>query len=313
MIARVLDMPDDAAAVAAWLDEQIVRRELHELAAELAAVHDPAGQTRPARQPTAADAAAWLGGLLPDVLARGMAALPADRLSALLKTPWLLPALQELVFIDGGDHWQSLATTANPPPSAADEVLRRVAAAEPSAVAPPPHSSRPVLPAADRSQPSSRRLAAVLATLAAGLLVAVASWSFLRPAAGPSAAWGWNRPDVFAAAAPDAYLDRLAAAAGEWSTANLDSEAALATRLRDLLAGCDRLIAAPHASLDEADRDWLVERCRAWRETLAGHAAALAASHDVVAVRAAADATVEKLSAALQTRAGDIRKRSGEA
>jgi hypothetical protein len=153
----------------------------------------------------------------------------------------------------------------------------------------------------------------VLATLAAGLLVAVASWSFLRPAAGPSAAWGWNRSDVFAAAAPDAYLDRLAGAAGEWSGADLDSEAALAARLRDLLAGCDRLIAAPHASLDDADRDWLVERCRAWRETIAGHADALAASHDVAAVRAAANATVEKLSAALRTRATDIRKRSGAA
>jgi hypothetical protein len=314
MIARVLDMPDDAAAIATWLDEQLVRGDLHEVVAELAAVHDPAGDTRPTHEPTPADAAAWLGGLLPDVLTRGTVALPADRLSALLKTPWLLPALQELVFIDGGDYWHSLASTANPLPRAtADETLRRVAGAGARVGGPTSGQARPVLPTASAPRALSSRLAIVLATLAAGLLVAVASWSFLRPGAVPGGAWGWNRSDVFAAAAPDAYLDRLAGAAGEWSGADLDSEAALAARLRDLLAGCDRLIAAPHASLDDADRDWLVERCRAWRETIAGHADALAASHDVAAVRAAANATVEKLSAALRTRATDIRKRSGAA
>jgi len=311
MIARVLDMPDDLPAVAAWLDAQLVRADLHELVAELAAIHGPSGQLRPVGQPTPAAAAAWLGKLLPGVLERGTAALPADRLRDLLKTPWLLPSLQELVFIDGEDYWQRLSATAAPLPAPADDILRRLPAREPPAAVAERRSSQPASPPAAR--PSSGRLIAIFATLAAGLLIAVATWSASRPAAVPENAWGWNRPDAFAAAPPAAYLDRLAAAAGEWSNGNLDSEALLATRLRDLLAGCDRLIAAPHAALEAADRDWLVERCRVWRQTIAGHATALAAAHDVAAVRAAADATVEKLAAALRTRAGEIRKRSSAA
>lgn len=292
MIARVLDIPDDEAATAAWLDEQLVADGLHELVAELAAVHDVA---TPVGVPSSAEAAAWLGDSLPGLLERGTAALDPPRFQALLRTPGLLPAIQELVFVDGGDHWSGVMRRTVAPADASDRGATNGG--------PLPTVRPPAAPAAG-GRPSRF---ATGAALAAGLLLALATWSILRP--GPAAPWGWNRPDVFAAAGAPEYLENLATAAGEWSATVPESEAALARRLDELLAGCDRLIEAAHAPLTPADRAWLVERCAAWREKVVGHAAALAASHDVQAVREAADSTVEKLIAALRSRAQEIRGR----
>lgn len=307
MIARVLDIPDDEAALAGWLDEQVAADDLHELIAELAAVHAANGP----RGSTPQAAAEWLGESLPDVLSRGTAALPRPRLGELLRSPWLLAGLQELVFMEGGDYWNNLALRGTPAPafSSADVLERAAKQTAPEGGARPrgPAAARPMaVPPSPRSQ---SRLPVAVAAVAAGLLVAVAGWSLLRPGL-PEPVWGWNRPDALTAAAgPDAYLEQLARAADEWSAAAPTTERQLAARLGDLLVGCDRLIAAPHKPLEPADRDWLVERCRAWREKIAGHVAALETSHDVAAVRRDADATVEKLVKAIRSRAAEIRGR----
>lgn len=308
MIARVLDIPDDEESLPRWLDEQIVAPNLHEFVAELAAVH---GASRPAPIANRVAVAAWLGADLPAVLDRGTAALGPARLRSLLRDPWLLPALQELVFVDGSGHWTDLVARANRAATDGEaKLLRRLAA---SGRAPSSRESTVGWAVAASRDEQRRRMSGTvpgwLAALAACLLVAVATWSVLKPSA-TDAPWGWNRPDAFAvSAAPDAYLRGLADAAAEWSNVAPATEPQLARRLGDLLAGCDRLIAAPHEPLAAADREWLVERCRAWREKLAGHAAALAASHDVAAVRREADATVGKLVAALRTRAEEVRSR----
>lgn len=306
MISRVLDIPDDEVALAPWLDQQIVAPSLHEFVAELAAVH---GASRPAGPAGRAAAAAWLGDDLSAVLARGTAALGPARLRSLLRDPWLLPGLQELAFVEGADHWTNLVVRTSPTAAEAGAgLLRRLVVAGPAR---PLRESAPGLavaaPRLDRERRSLGRAPGWLAALAACLLVAVATWSLLRPPV-TGAPWGWNRPDAFAAAAaPDAYLRGLADAAAEWSNVVPSAEPQLAGRLADLLAGCDRLIAAPHEPLAPADREWLVERCKAWREKIVGHVAALAESHDVVAVRHEADATVEKLVKALRTRAEEVR------
>lgn len=295
MIPRVLDIPDDEASLARWLDGKIIAPAVHEVAAELAAVH---GVGRSARWATPQEVSAWLGPWLPDVLERGTAALPRPRLVELLKTPRLIPGLQELVFIDGGDHWQGLALRKHGVPQLPAFLI----------------GDGPTLPAAagHREWPAaaaSRLRPALTLAAAASVLLAIAGWSALRQAP-TGAAWGWNRPDALASApSPQEYLENLAAAADEWGSAETGSQPQLAARLRDLLAGCDRLIAAPHAPLSPADRDWLVERCRIWRATIAGHLAAVAESHDVAAVRRQADATVEKLVTALRSRAEEVRRR----
>lgn len=309
MIARVLDIPDEEAALAPWLDRQIVAPSLHEFVAELAVVH---GAPRPARPAGRAAAAAWLGDDLPAVLARGTAALAPARLGSLLRDPWLLPGVQELAFVEGADHWTTLVMqTAPTATDAGAGLLRRLGAAGPSRTPGDPAPGLAVAaPRPDRERRSLGRAPGWLAALAACLLVAVATWSLVRPPV-TGAPWGWNRPDALAAAAtPDAYLRGLADAAAEWSDVIPSAEPQLAGRLADLLAGCDRLIAAPHEPLAPADREWLVERCKAWREKIAGHVAALAESHDVAAVRHEADATVEKLVKALRARAEEVRSRA---
>lgn len=321
MIARVLDIPDDPADMAAWLDRQLAGADLHEVVAELAAVHGAAAGRRPA---DADEVSRWLGPALPDVLARGTGGLDRRRMGELLRAPRLLPGLQELVFVEGGDYWRELAERASPSGLPAFDVERLASRASAPAAAGdadigPPAIDRqreavigpgPAPVAAGHGRRNNG--AAILAALAACLLIGVGVWSW-RAAAPPAAPWGWNRADALAAAAPDAYLDRLAAGAAEWSAVQPATEAVLAGRLREMLAGCDRLIAAPHEPLAAADREWLVEKCRAWREKLAGHLAALAESHDVAAVQRDADATVEKLTAALRARAGEVRQRRGEA
>jgi len=313
MIARVLDMPDDDAALAAWLDDRIAGQNLHDFVAELAAVQ----AARPRRSATPAEVSAWLGDALPDVLERGMAALDRRLVGELLRSPHLLPGLQELAFIDGGRHWDAVVGRTAPPVgfSAAD-LLGRIAgdgSTLPLTVRRDPESAEsaarrdrgPSLRPGPSSAAPRLRLPTVIAGLAASVLVALGAWSLLRPAA----PWGWNRADAFAAAAPDVYLERLAAGAAEWSAAVPTTEPALATRLRAMLAGCERLLAAPHEPLAATDREWLRERCRAWREKFAGQIAALAQSHDVAAIRREADATVEKLTAALRARASEVKQR----
>lgn len=304
MIGRVLDIPDEEPATAAWLDEQIVSADLHEFVAELATVHDV---PLPGSIASPAAAAAWLGDALPDLLARGTAALDRSQFAALLRTPGLLPAIQELVFVEGGEHWvEAMARAAPPAAASGDGLTTGGGATTGDGIAPE------VWPAAAPGvgvRPSL--LPAAVAAVAASLLFALATWSILQP--GPAAPWGWNRPAVLAAATAPEYLDSLAAAAGEWSAEVPKTETALARRLGELLAGCDRLIAASHEPLAAADRAWLVERCGAWREKIAGHLAALEANHDVAAVRGAADATVAKLTTALRARAEEIRGREAAA
>lgn len=302
MIARVLDIPDDDASMATWLDGQIVAPELHDFMAELSAVH---GLTEPRRPATIREASAWLGNSLPAVLERGTVALDRRHRADLLRNPSLLPGLQELIFVSGGDHWREVVSRMNPRPGMAKEtLLRRISGAAGS-----PSADRLAKPFTRRSDGQRRFATSALAALAAGILVAVATWSLLRPAEGDRLL-GWNRPGVFASAAPDAYLDRLADAASEWSGDPVATELHLSGRLRSLLAACDRLLATPHETLGVADREWLMERCRTWRSKFAGQLAALDETHDVAVVRTEMTATVNKLVEALRRRADEIRGRS---
>jgi hypothetical protein len=311
----LFSMPDDQEKLPEWVDAQVVSSDLRRLATEISAVHDtPIEFTIPDRD----EMEKWLGDRLPDVLDRGTVALDRDRLRKLLTDPRLLYGLQVLVIVDGGDYWTDLAVAnaratrlasqgettrqtvagVTPGPSAVTEALRGVSAAADPREKPGTIQSVP----RRLSNPMPRYVAA----LAASLAVVIGVWSLTRP----TTPWGWNRAGALANATdPAGYLERLADAAGEWSATRPATEARLRTRLDELLAGCDRLIAAPHGALSEGDRVWLVERCKAWRGKIEGHRDALARSHDVEAVRREANDTVDKLIAALRKQATEIRAR----
>jgi hypothetical protein len=131
-------------------------------------------------------------------------------------------------------------------------------------------------------------------------LVLIVAWPLLYPKT-----WGWDRPTALAAGATSAdYLNNLADAAEEWFAQTRDDSRHLARRLTEMRRGCDRLLAAPHAPLSQADRDWLLERCRTWSEKFDDQLAALqSGERSLQAVREEADATVKQLIRALRGRA----------
>jgi len=102
---------------------------------------------------------------------------------------------------------------------------------------------------------------------------------------------------------PGVYLDRLADAAGEWFKKRPDDPNALARRIGEFRQGCSVLILSPHKPLAAQDRAWLVEKCRAWAAKLDAHLAALEGGASAAQVRDEADATINKLIAALRERA----------
>ena len=116
--------------------------------------------------------------------------------------------------------------------------------------------------------------------------------------------WGWSRPGALADDLPPAvYLDRLADAAGEWFKKRPADPIALARRIGEFRQGCSLLILSPHKALAAQDRAWLVDKCRAWAAKLDAHLAALEGGASAAQVRDDADATINKLIAALRDRA----------
>lgn len=127
-MTRVLDLLDDdsqpAIELAAWLDRVLVSPDLLEVVAELAVVGNLAPHASMAGPPEGGDpretpadrAADWLGDSADDVLERGLAALPAERLGELLRSPQRLIDLQDLVLAEGGDHWLGLLAVHAPQP-----------------------------------------------------------------------------------------------------------------------------------------------------------------------------------------------------
>jgi hypothetical protein len=311
----LFSMPDDQEKLPEWVDAQVVSSDLRRLATEISAVHDtPIEFTIPDRD----EMEKWLGDRLPDVLDRGTVALDRDRLRKLLTDPRLLYGLQVLVIVEGGDYWTDLAVAnANAPRLAfqgiaTQQIVAGVTTAPSAGVEASPEAGA----AADVKEnvgtikavpkPPSIPMGRYLAALAASLAVAIGAWSLTRP----TAPWGWNRAGALVEAGdPAAYLDQLADAAVEWSAARPVTEPQLETRLRELRAGCDRLIAAPHRQLSESDRDWLIGKCAAWREKIDGHLDSLAQTHDFEAIRTAADDTVAKLIKALRAQAAEVRVR----
>src|SRR5687767_1355847 len=97
-----MTIPDDPAELAGWLERRLVGLDLAALVAELSAIHGD-------RPSAAGELDALLGGHRDAVLNQGLSALPAAGLRELMRRPSVLLELQELILIDGGDYWRSLA------------------------------------------------------------------------------------------------------------------------------------------------------------------------------------------------------------
>ncbi len=94
----LLDVPDDSAAIADWLERQLVGLHLADLVSQLSAVYRADDNT--------ATLAEVLGPNSDQIMQRGLAAAPLETLRELLHSPRLLLELQDRIFVAGGAHWQ---------------------------------------------------------------------------------------------------------------------------------------------------------------------------------------------------------------
>lgn len=278
MTLVTFEIPEETVQLADWLERQVVGRELRQLVIELKAI---LGDTAPQESLNSI-----CGDQLPDVLARGLAALDPARLRRLLKSPQSLFALQEQIFVEGGDYWETVPRS--------EAHLQTVAARQPKLPA-------AVTPLKTPPRPFRLVWGAVGVIAAAACLFLAVSLRQPQPAA-PT--WGFDRPGVLSAQmSPKEYLDSLADAAGDWFKKRPADSPALAKRLTEFRHGCDTLLAAEHPQLAAKDRDWLKERCGVWAGKIDGHLADLkAGTKTLEQVQTDADATINALVKALRSR-----------
>jgi hypothetical protein len=287
-----LEIPDEPAELAHWLERSLVGPDLASLVAELEAIHgEPAGAQPSAR--------GMIGRDLDLVYSEGLATLPRTTLKHLLRQPRLLLELQEMVLENGGRHWDRLvlegAIEADRQIERGRKRLRKAIAGR----AKPNDSDliplRPLL--AWYRQP----LFVSLAT-AASVLVAVFVFERNQPPVDP--AWGWNKPGALSSNLPPGpYLVRLAEEAEDWFAQRPDNRMGLARRISEFRQSCTTLILANHKSLNAEDRAWLVGKCKEWASKLDAQIVELEAQGDTAKVRGEADETVRKLINALRDRA----------
>lgn len=288
------NMPDDVAKWPDWLECRLVSPTLGQLVAELEVVHGGSLEAEATLDEVCGEA-------LREVYSIGLAALSPERLRMLLRQPSLLLALQEAVLIHGQSYW-----TAVPRPyefaQSTDEQWRQVAttcglADTPAQAGEADSRMQPEL--ATHHQRRSRRT--WITSVAALVLVGTGIW-FVRPR---PAMWGFDRDGLLSTNVPrDEYLNALADAAGDWFNKRPDQVDGLVRRLTEFERGCDTLIQAPHPELADVDRQWLVERCGAWKSKLAACRTSLSAGQlSLEEAQATADQTIRALQHALRTRA----------
>jgi hypothetical protein len=299
MSLHALQIPDDPASLAGWLEEQLTGLELAALAGELSAIHGrPAAPARSVRD--------ILGIHLEPILQSGLGKAPSESLRQLLLQPGLLLELQEMVLVQGGTYWDKPGRSTSTIDGRVEEGRRKL-----EAFLLTEGDNRVGAPVAPRDTLAwYRRPSLVSLATAASVLLAVylfQHFGLYESLTRTQSGWGWSRPSALRTNVPaNEYLNRLADAAEEWFNKRPDKPTELAQRLNEFRQGCSTLILAEHRPLAAKDRQWLVEKCRAWAQKLNKHLADLEAGRDLSLVQKDADETVNKLKDALRTRAREI-------
>ena len=306
MSLAFLDMPEQPDQLPAWLEQQLAGLSLGELVAELDAIHRPAAPI-----PVLEDV---LSGALEAVAEQGLSVLTRVQIQTLLRYPSLLPELQQHLMIHGGEHWQESVRSASELQIASVRVWSRISDElkrdTDSSADDTETGAAEIEAAVEAGQPSEAEQRRVkLGVVALVALVLLAFWAGRESHPEP-VPWGWQNQSAFRkTTSGNAYLEQLASAAQGWYRKRPESAEAVSERILQFRTGCNQLIFADHASLDEPDREWLVERCRAWSEKLNQHLIAVEAGQSPLEVRAEADETVGRLIEALEKRAEEIQSR----
>lgn len=292
MTVLILNMPDDEQQIPAWIEDQVVGTDLRAIVSELSTIHHDG---------EASSLDEVLGENRSAVLARGLSQLPKAQWQSLLVQPQLLLELQEEVVTGGGDFWFQRASSNTTVESQLERTWSCLTAdLQPAARSESPSS---LVPLATTQRKRAGAIVAAASILAAACLVV---WFSAQPAA-PSPAWGWQAAEVLSQDATSTdYLKDLATAANDWFKRRPGAADELAIRIGQFRSGCSLMMLAEHRPLAEEDRQWLVERCRAWAAKLDDSLTRLEAGGEVNDVRAEVDRTVTRLVKALRTRADEL-------
>ena len=287
MMLEILDMPEEPRELAAWLDRHLASDGLAAIVDDLSAVH-----AAPAELCSAEQAREWLGDAAPLVLANGLGAIGDERIKQLLVRPSLLPALQELVMLEGGPYWDNLLHHS----AGVQESLSRARSALSSVIAATASASNNTV--TPRSEHGNRRYLFTLIPLAvAAMLALMITWPDAGDRPGGLDAeknlggspltrgsgngergksievdqdqpWGWNRKIlILNETAPDQIGNILADRLAEWSSVTqMDrlSKKVLRLRFSEVWAGCETLLGM---SFDQAAPE-VQARIKAVAETL---------------------------------------------
>ncbi len=308
MTLLTMTIPDEPAELPRWLERRLMAPDFGQFIAELWA-HFPtsskADQPRHLLDP-------WL----PMALEEGLAPIPPEVLSQLLRYPALLAAFQERIVMHGGASWDDL-------PDSSDDVsdrlkrgklsLERMLSADASASGDQAVPKAAPFRAVRRTGGRGYKIWAIVSTGLAACLAVGVVWLASSEPAGPSLpkaqiAWGWAKPSGLATdqSDPNEYLNKLAANVEEWSLYRPGDTEGLGTRIAELRLGCTRLMHSTYGPLIPSDKAWLLEHCRDWAKRLDGHQQALDAGADALTVRAEVDELVREMAATLRDKAKQI-------
>lgn len=290
MNLAAFDLPEQTHELREWLATQLTGPDLSSIVAQLSAVH--IDQDHNLTLDTVC------GEQWTNILRNGISELTQTQLKSLLTHPYLLMDLQERLLLDGEEYWQTQFLKQND-----DSQIKQTKLFIQESLAKPTLDLETTQQANNFKKVSYRKVATL--GLASAALIFVAIFLNQGPEAAPG--WGWNRPGALTADIPaDQYLNQLADSANEWFKKSTDTKAALVTRLTQFRNGCETLIKAPHPQLSNEDRTWLIGRCQAWAGKLDGQIVALQKGADLKTADANADALINKLVKALQTRAEQV-------
>jgi hypothetical protein len=313
MTLHVLDIPDDPAELAGWLEQHLIGLDLNSVICQLRAFQK--------EEPAPTDLRETLAEWYEQVLAGGLKLLPVSVLQRLFAHPSLLLELQEEVCVNGGRYWDRLE-------SPSEEIKQLVASSKAqleeriraeSVPGPRPmkknvqgQGEEPQTLQFEQPRTTKSKWVGAVFALAASVLVLLGTVAFLLmkedgTTAQPTAvAWGWSKPGVLdRQGSASEYLNHLADAAEQWNNKRPEEPRAIIDRLHEFRKGCSDLILAPHEPLAAEDRAWLKERCQAWAKKIDEHIVRAEAG-EAIEARSDADETVQKLVDALRTRAKSV-------
>ena len=292
------EIPMETDQLANWIQAKVISPELGELVAELHVVNRMASPIDVPQKEIEEEKKQL-------IVEGGLSILDRDELTFLLKNPIELLALQEAILVTPSEFWclktaeVSVAIQAANWRKVKSSISDRTTTNSAAGVYDTRVSDASQLRTANTNRP--RNWVSISATVAlVGLVGFVVFWISRFGLTNDD--WGWNDHKIYAQDVDESsYLNLLANAANDWFQVSRNGES-----LSQLIGSCDALISEKHYQLSPPNRDWLVDKCRAWRDCLGLSRELLNEGKSDDRVFAEVDEIVSKLVAALKRKADEI-------